>query len=264
MVFVIGCGEQNRSTTQPFWKKSANMSQTDEKNTQGKKEESSPIQSPMISYYEVRLIESPKEKKNFEKVWSVLEETSASGRAWDLYRRNGIRCGIGQMTDWPNVKKLLDSSEARVNGQMQVGIGSFTPADLLSDGVRAERTIFYYDQEGKMRGQDFGSSALVFSLAMAGRMPDNKIRLLLAPRIVRRKSGIENAAPAQRTRSVGFENQIEALCFVVDLGQDEFVLVGSAGDNQPETLVGSQLFSRFDRGQRYNRYILISPMAAVK
>ena len=136
--------------------------------------------------------------------------------------------------------------------------------ELLSDNFRSERTIFYHDRDGHVYGRDFGPSTLVFSLMTAGRMPQDRVRIIFLPRIVRPVSPLENVARLENTTASKdrIAQTLEDLSFFVDMGPEEFTMIGPSSQETANSLIGSQLFRRWDGGQKKNIFILINPVEA--
>jgi hypothetical protein len=172
---------------------------------------------------------------------------------WQMLHRNGLRCGIGQYTDWPTLRDQLEKCETTVRGSIQVTLGAFVPTILLADKFRTERTIFYYDREGQVHGRDFGPSSLEFTLTTVGRMPEGRIRVIFSPKVMKRRVAREGSNTAAT------EQELENFNMMVDIGPQEFALIGPSTGPTAGTLIGPQLFSQWVNGQRKSLFILISP-----
>ncbi len=203
--------------------------------------------------FNIRVLESTGSREALQTAWSYLDESSPVSKDWQMLHRNGLRCGIGQYTDWPTLREQLEKCGTHVRSDIQVALGAFIPATLLADKFRSERTIFYYDREGQIHGKDFGPSSLEFTLTTAGRMPEGRIRVIFSPRIMKRRAAREGVAPA------GTEQELENFNVMVDLGPQEFALIGPNAGQAAGTLLGPQLFLQWENGQRKSLFILISP-----
>jgi len=147
--------------------------------------------------------------------------------------------------------------------QVQVTLGQFSPVGVLADRTRPERTLFYYDREGKIHGEDVGPSRLEFSLMTAGRMPEGRLRVVFSPRIIGPESEFDRLAKAPAARR-GVERELENFSVIVDVGPQEFTLIGPSKKEMPHSLVGPQLFSQWEKGERKTFYVLVSPLELEK
>jgi hypothetical protein len=204
------------------------------------------------NYFNIRILESTGNPEALQNAWSYLDESSPVGKDWQMLHRNGLRCGIGQYSDWPTMKDQLEKCGTKVRGDVQVQLGGFVQTTLLADKFRSERTIFYYDHEGRVHGKDFGASGLEFTLTTAGRMPEGRIRIIFSPKIIKR--GSREGLNSSRT-----EQELENFNVMVDLGGQEFALIGPSSSQMAGTLLGPQLFLQWENGERKSLFILVSP-----
>jgi len=210
-------------------------------------------------YFLVRVIESTGDERALQTAWSYLDESSPVGKDWPMLQANGLRCGIGQFSDWPSLRDEFNKSGTKVRSESQVALSSFSPIVVLSDPFRSERTVFYTDREGKAHGQDFVNSSLQLMLITAGHMPEGRVRLIFSPQIARRIPNPEPSAIGSKSRKTQVERELENFSFLVDLGPREFALIGPASREKTRYLVGPQLFLQWEKGQRKCLYLLVSP-----
>jgi len=265
---LIGCQAQTRQfkTWQWTWPKwpgtqTATQPATHPATTTKTKETS--ITQVAGNFFDVRILESTGSEQCIQNAWSYLDESSPLSKDWQLIHRNGLRCGIGQHSDWPTLKAQLEKCNTRVRGEFQIELGSTTPMTLLADKYRAERTIFYYDRDGRSHGMDFGASVLQFTMTTGGRMPEGRVRAIFTPRIVKRTANYERLMTPDTKRSE-IELELENFSIIVDMGAREFALIGPDSKKTAATLVGSQLFLPWVQGQRKSIFILISPVPLEK
>jgi hypothetical protein len=214
--------------------------------------------TPIISNsFTIRILESTGSDLQLNEAWSYLDEAAPISGDWQMLHRNGLRCGVGQFSDWPTVRQQFEKCGTRVKTELQVSLGSFAPMNILTDPMKSERTIFYYDRDGRTHGRDFGPSSMQFTMTMAGRMAGGRVRTIFTPRILRPTSSLEQFVGKENRKSMT-EQELENFGIVVDLGPEEFAILGPAGGQMPASLVGSQLFSSWSQGQRRSTFILIS------
>ncbi len=215
--------------------------------------------------FEVWVFTSGPEQEALEQAWSYLDELlPAQVKDWKTLNRNGLRCGIGRSEDWPLVKAALEESmttTSRENPPLQISVGHMSSAILISDDFQKDRTLFYYDRAGRLRGED-GPSKLELVLGSPGRTGQGRVRVVFSPRVVEPPSPLRGAAE----RSVSGKSvarELENLSIVADLGLDEFALVGPTASDLPKSLIGSQLFVRWEDGERHTNLVLVKPVAEV-
>jgi len=201
-----------------------------------------------------------------ERVWSsYLDELLPSGvQNWQVINDNGLRCGIGQVSDWPAVKQALERCQTGTspkNPPTETYVGFMSPAVVRSDPTRAERNLFYRDLTGRQRGRTFTNSKLELVLVSGGRTGNGKTRVVFSPRIVTPRKAFRAVRPARRraAKSKSIKQELENLSIVVDLGPEEFVLLGPSSHARSKYRIGSQLFVSWEHGQRNTYFILVRP-----
>lgn len=258
LIVAAGCQTPTRKfgTWKEFWSPAADPA-PNKSTTQSAQSEIAPLPAPYPenNSFNIRILESTGSPEALQTAWSYLDEASPVSKDWQMLHRNGLRCGIGQYSDWPTLKEQLDKCRTNVRNEIQVTLGTFVPTSLLSDPMKSERTIFYYDHEGRVHGKDYGASSLDFTLTTAGRMPEGRIRVIFSPKIMKRRTiareGFDNALQGQ---------ELENFNVMVDIGPQEFALIGPSATQTAGTLVGPQLFQQWQNGQRKSLFILISPV----
>lgn len=221
----------------------------------------------VLNSFHIWVLDSAGDREVLDQIWSYLDDVSPGDVGHSkLLNLNGLRCGTGHVDDWPAVKGLLDRCQtvARTRTPVEKTVGLFTPTVLLTSGF-ASRTLFYYDRAGRVRGNDFGPSRLQLLLVPVGKLGDGRARVVFSPRLLipasrfahlARKAG--RVKPRARAKTIGEE--LEGLSIVVDLNPDEFALLGPSPGKRPKHLVGSQLFERWERGQRHTFLVVVKPM----
>jgi hypothetical protein len=210
--------------------------------------------------FSVRILKNRASESDLRVVWSYLDEASPQSADWQMLHRNGLRCGIGQYSDWPAVRAQLEKCGTKIQGEFQVTLSGFSPMNLLSDKLRSERTLFYYDRNGQVHGRDFGPSMMQFSMVTAGQISGGRVRTIFIPRIFKVSGNLDRLLPND-AKSAMTELQLEDFSITVDLGPEEFALIGPSEGKMAESLLGAQLFIGWDQGQPLNYFILISPMS---
>lgn len=238
------------------WSKSTQEKTTTSKPSSNARDPHQERQTPVINNFNVRILESTGTQQCLQNTWSYLDESSPVSKDWQMLQRNGLRCGIGQFSDWPTFKVQLDKCGMKVRNDIQVALGPFNPITLLSDKYRSERTLFYLDQNGKIHGRDFGPSVLEFTLMTAGRVPEGRVRMIFSPKIVKPSSSLDRFGAAKTST----EEELENFNVMVDVGPREFALIGPSNKEMARTLVGPQLFLQWSKGQKKSLFVLISPL----
>jgi len=215
---------------------------------------------PVVSNcFNIQLVECAGTEEGLQTAWSYLDESSPLSKDWRVLHQNGLRCGIGQYSDWPTLKLQLEKCGSKKRSETQVSLSGFSPVSILSDKFRSERTLFYYDREGQVHGKDFGPSRLTFILTTAGRVPEGRVRLIFSPKVAKPSKGNEQLDMLEEMKRGSVEQELEDFSVVVDLGPREFAMIGPSSKQMATSLVGPQLFVHWDRGQRKSLLILISP-----
>jgi hypothetical protein len=221
--------------------------------------------NPFVESYRVWIFRSTGTDACREQGWSYLDEL-LPGAVQDakVLASNGLRCGVGRVSDWPKVKEQLEACQtitSRENSPMDIAVARMSSIVLLSDEMKRDRTLFYYDRNGRLRGCD-GASKLQLVLISGGRIAEGRRRVVFSPRILeptnRIKAMTDAARPASATPTV--EKELENLSFTVDLGPEEFVLLGPRNGELAASLIGAQLFTKWDQGQRGVYLILVKPV----
>jgi hypothetical protein len=260
IILAAGCQQQQSREFDawkwkwPIWTTKPAQSPTTQ--TSSAKAPSAP--APVLSNsFTIRILESTGTDLQLNEAWSYLDEAAPISGDWQMLHRNGLRCGIGQFSDWPTVRQQFEKSGTRVKTELQISLGSFAPMNILTDPMKPERTIFYYDRDGRTHGRDFGPSSMQFTITMVGRMAGGRVRTIFTPKILKPTSPLEQLAGKDNRKSM-IEQELENFGIIVDLGPEEFAILGPAGGQMPASLIGSQLFSTWNQGQRRSSFILIS------
>ncbi len=215
-------------------------------------------------YFDVRILESTGNNECLQNVWSYLDELSPISFNWQILHKNGIKAGIGQYSDWPALKQQLEKCNTKTDSQIQLALGSFRSASLLTDKYRNSRTLFYYDNDGRFHGKDYGKSQLRLMITSGGRVSGNRVRIILTPKIVIPRTSfgqITRIKKIKKKKEHTIEKELEKFSITIELGAKEFVLVGISDLNLPDSLIGTQLFTQWKDGQKHSFFVLISPMA---
>jgi len=212
-------------------------------------------------YFDVRILDSTANNECLQNVWSYLDELSPVSIDWQVLHKNGIRAGVGQYSDWPALKQQLEKCNTKLESQIQLALGSFRSASLLTDKFRNSRTLFYYDNTGKFHGKDYGPSQLRLTITSAGKVTGSRTRIILTPKIISPRSRLEQFTRKKIKRKTStIETELEKFSIIIDIGPEEFVLVGISNLNLPDSLLGSQLFTQWKNGQKHSFFVLLSPM----
>jgi hypothetical protein len=263
ILIIAGCNSQTKQFSELKWKwpewAAPKAKVTSTAPTVAEKAKSPELPPASANSFSVRIFKNSAAEKELRVVWSYLDEASPQSADWKMLHRNGLRCGIGQYSDWPAVKAELEKYGTKIQGDFQVTLSNFSPMNLLSDKLRSERTLFYYDRNGDVHGRDFGPSLMQFSMVTAGRISGGRVRAIFIPRIYKPETSLERLMPSENKKSM-VEQELENFNITVDLGPEEFALIGPSAGEMPESLIGSQLFLGWDQGRQLNYFILISPM----
>lgn len=213
-----------------------------------------------MNFFLVLIIDVPSGSGINESLYSYLDEQLAGGVSWPVLRNNGLRLGVGQIENFAAIKSLLDGAQAKVSSRLQLTVGLMQPIRILSDPVRRQRTLFYYDIAGRPHGRDLTDSSLgiVISASGAGGS-EGALVVNLAPEIRYRSVPVRFKMVAGQPRRVfGPDREIlNDLAVKFKLDEGEFALLGPSGSNLAESLVGSQLFLDDQTLGGYQRYCLI-------
>lgn len=255
----VGCQQQSREFDlwkRPVWlgeKASTPSPQSSSVESSG--DSTTVVQA--LNCFTIRILESTGSDRELNEAWSYLDEAAPMNEDWQMLHRNGLRCGIGQYSDWPTVRKQFEKCGTRVKTELPVALGTSTPMNILSDSMKSERTVFYYDRDGRSHGRDFGASMMQFTMTLSGRVAGGRVRTIFTPKILRPTSSLEHLT-GKETRKSMIEQELENFSIVVDLGPEEFAIIGPSRQEMASSLVGSQLFLGWDQGRRRSTFLLIS------
>jgi hypothetical protein len=211
--------------------------------------------------FDVRILVNRGTDDDLRTAWSYLDEASPLSKDWQMLHRNGLRCGIGQYSDWTTVKDQLEKGGTKVKSQFQIVLNTFASMKILNDELQQERTLFYYDRDGQVHGRDFGPSTMQMTMTVGGRVPGGRMRTVLTPRIFQETLMVGRLVGDQNDSKKSLvEQELENFSIFVDLGQEEFALIGPSRQDMPSSLVGAQLFLNQKQGQLQSYFILISPI----
>jgi len=255
---LAGCRKEKQSYDErlnwPDWWKSTLTTQ--------RADAPGPGQQQTASSFNIWIIDAAGDPEILDQIWKPLNEVSSTD-VQELRRLslNGLRCAKGRLSDWPAVKEQLDRCQTRNHTQVpiQKTVGLFSPTALLSTPMEPKRTLFCYDRQGKLEGEDFGYSQLQLTLMFAGHIGNDRVRAVFSPKIVREVNRFEDMIPTPKRQTI--EQELKQLSLVVDLAPDEFALIGPSTGKRGRLVVGSQLFESWEQGQEHTYLVVVKPVA---
>ncbi len=198
-----------------------------------------------------------------ERVWTFLRESFADEDTHLRLRRNGIRCGIGSVSDWIAIRGALDELEGTQTLQAQpVRVPAGFPLALELDEAPRSQTIFHVDESGVLHGDTWQDSRNVLTVTY-GADPRRPAQFLLriAPEVhqdldgwrwVRTASGLWQVPDKNRQVFVNAE-------FTVPLRRDEFILIAPIAVADSTLLLGRAFLTAAGEDGRYNSYMFLRP-----
>jgi len=219
----------------------------------------SPLQRPAVSYFWVWLIDVPAQQDVGDAIYETLNEGFSGGRYRSVLGRNGLRLGVGKMDQWPAIKQRLDAAGGQLSGRRQLTIGLLQPMRILADEMRASRTLFYYDSQGRGRGEDLGDCSIGILIAASGSGNGGPLMVKLAPELQFSPMPSRwQVVEGQPQRVWGSERRVLTELMVrFPLAKDEFALLGPRETDLADSLIGSQLLLIESDSGRVARYCLI-------
>lgn len=198
-----------------------------------------------------------------EQVWRLLRESFADEDTHLRLRRNGIRCGIGNVRDWPAIRAALEGIEGLEAFRTQpVRVPAGFPVALELDSAPRTQTLFYVDAAGILHGDTWVESRNVLRVTYgADNRSAARLRIQVVPEVhqdlegwrwVRTESGLWQV-PNQARQA------FDAAGFTASLGRDEFLLVAPDPAAGSFLLVGSAFLTMERERGRYNSYVFLRP-----
>ncbi len=251
LVTFLGCQARPKTTRWEFhWPDWMRF------NTQTEKADKK-VDTPLPDQFTFWKFSTAGDEKCIENVWSYLDEAIPGSKDWTIVHKNGLRVGIGQQSDWPTIKGLLEKCGTVLKGRGTIRLDGINPCAIYQTPYKANRVIFCYDIEGNFHGRDFRDSRLSLVINSAGIVGERKVRAILVPTIeYARKSQIKISSEQYKSK---VEEEFENLSFTFDLGPKEFALIGPASTNQSKYLIGSHLLIGWENGSRRYYLIVIAP-----
>ena len=191
-----------------------------------------------------------------EEFWKHIDETAMDPARYDLLRRNGMRLGTAPLSEFENIRGLLEDTPThpRMMGTLGAEVKN------IEIPMRTEipfETINYYGAGNECVGRTFDASENIFSLSFR-RAPRKlgEMRLTLAPMVRSLKKHLEytakdDAIDIQYVAPVKFYLNIEA-----DLPMEKFMVLGPSGSSDMPTLIGHQFFVQDDAAQQMEQVLI--------
>jgi len=198
------------------------------------------------------------------KIWNHLDEEAIPADTAVILQRNGLRVARGKEDSWPPIKALLEDEEHVETSTNHVAVNNGLPLMVELDRWPRDQVLFLFRPDGSLGGASFPESTnllrIEYDISLDRRpgalevnvMPE--IRLPpTPPRFRFGESGFVQGRRQQPTRV------LRELAFAMEVGPDEFFVVGPGPRMERGHLAGSLLLCEEIEGRRFESIYFITP-----
>lgn len=197
------------------------------------------------------------------KVWNHVDEEAIPAETAALLQRNGMRVARGREDSWPPIRALLEQEGGVETSSDRVSVNNGFPLMVELDSRPRDQVLFMFRPDGTLGGVSFPESTNVLRIEydisltrpnalVVKVMPE--IRLPRRPPRLRPGGPVPFGQPWEQPARV-----LRELAFEMEIGLDEFFVVGPAPTAEQEHLIGSLLLQEEIDGRPLESMYFITP-----
>lgn len=195
------------------------------------------------------------------RIWSRLDEQVIGAQHAITLRRNGLRAGIGRPEAWEPIKVILDAIPDHLvyHESVPLRAGVFC---LEVSGTSDDQTVFFFRDDGTMKGESFPGSRNVLQVHHEVDVDDpNTVVLTVVPEIRQHERRLEWARQGNRiTRVPVYHGRIlQELAVTARLRSGGFLVIGPGDEVKLASVVGRALLTRKVDGKQYESIYFLAP-----
>ena len=197
------------------------------------------------------------------RIWNHLDEKAIPADLALMLQRNGLRVARGKEDSWPPIKALLEEQERVETSSDRVSISNGLPLMVELDSRPRDQVFFMFRADGTLGGASFPDSTNVLrieydiSLARASAL---QVKVMPEIRLPRRPPRLRPGEP--NPFGVPWEQParvLRELAFEMEIGPDEFFVIGPGPTTEQEHLAGSLLLREEIDGRPLESMYFITP-----
>jgi len=197
------------------------------------------------------------------KIWNHLDGEAIPAQTSLFLQGNGLRVAKGKLDSWRPIKALLEQEKDLESSQTQTPKGSGAPFTMAIHLRPREQTLFIARRDGRVAGATYPDSTnyLQIEYGFSATNPDavivSVIPLIKLPHTEHRfEAGPQGLVEHPSYRPV---KMFRELAFQMELGPDDFVVIGPAQNAHHGHLAGSLFLCEEIEGRKYESMYFITP-----
>ncbi|UCD29624.1 MAG: hypothetical protein JSV03_03850 [Planctomycetota bacterium] len=202
------------------------------------------------------------------KIWNHLDEEALPADTAFYLQRNGLRVARGKLDSWRPIKALLEQEKNVESSAKETPLTTGASFTLELDPRPRDQTLFIVRRNGHLAGADYADSVNLLRIEY-GFSVDNKDLLVVrmmpqiklpytASRFDVGPNGLVQYPSHQPTKV------LRELAFEMELGPDEFFVIGPSNSAHHGHLAGSLLLCEEIEGSKYESMYFITPQVTEK
>ena len=198
-----------------------------------------------------------------EKVWTELNEDALDSKTSVLMAQNGLRAGIGPVSRWPNIARLIEGPGVTSDQIMCQTDGRSSVNVVTRQGV-IDEIVVSIDRDLQQQGRTFEKCDNGFKLAMRGVRGKPELLISLEPIVTLGTVSVMRREPELGVTRGGFtsEEAFTDLQMAATLGPDHFLVVSSVDPRTNRFSVGSLWLSEMEKVPALETVLIFVPAAA--
>jgi hypothetical protein len=191
-----------------------------------------------------------------EAFWKRIDEQVLDPARYDLLQRNGMRLGIAPLSEFANIRSILDETSSPAKAMGTIGPGAKNIEISMRPGIPFE-TISYYADGNGMASRTFDRCENVFNISYR-RAPRSlaDMRLDITPMV---RSTVSHLEYTEENNAVEIRDVMPTSLYMnleVDLPMDKFLVVAPSDSALLPTVIGHQFFVKNDPSQQMEQVLI--------
>jgi hypothetical protein len=197
-----------------------------------------------------------------EKVWTELNEDALDSKTSVLMAQNGLRAGIGPVSRWPAIARLIEGPGVTSDQIMCQTDGRSSVNVVTRQGV-IDEIVVSIDRDLQQQGRTFEKCDNGFKLSMRGVRGKPELLISLEPIVTLGTVQVMRSEPEVGITRGGFtsEEAFTDLQMAATLGPDHFLVVSSVDPRTNRFSVGSLWLSEMEKVPALETVLVFVPAA---
>jgi hypothetical protein len=191
-----------------------------------------------------------------EEFWKRIDEQCIDPGRYDLLRRNGMRIGEAPVSEFENIRRLLDQHPASGRSMGTIGADARNIELDMNKDVPFQ-TVCYYNDNNALSGRSFDKCQNIMNISYQ-RTPRTlgEMRLAITPMVRSLRKRLEFTAMNEEMEIKYVAPQKFYLNIIIDLPMDRFLVLAPSDSADLPTLIGHQFFVKDEPAEQMEQVLI--------